>query len=1292
MACWNGNSLATSEDPQLMLRLCTKHKVDTADVTSLSRVVSENLSRKHSVLVSTFPLPTQICLLEYFLDLIVENSDYLIFLHISGFNPEFLSSLDISSSVLFEEFLDRKKTFDKFKRVYLVVHQDYYNLNNTDTLVNNNNVVFVFISNHVLSPFLMPGVKNALNLILCPEAPNSEVSPFSFTHISTDGKDVLVEMCDGRPNEIVSRIKSNKKVESLISRLGERELSQNLPRIMSDELLNSLIQKYLILDFELLENISEVVASNLLKGVSLVVERFDAELLTCLLDFLLMKLLNTRDACVLVYYVKSVYKHILKLDILRESRNFSFVPNENDFSKKILFCSGKDENQIFYKLKDIFGKSPQCYIICYSQGKYVNRSMFTFQCPFLFLTTQKMEKSVNGISRPFLLVNKDTFPSRLSLFPINGFQNLDTPANTVENDSTKATVEKDTRNTVKPETPVSEEADKIQKKCSESLTVQATNRVESFNLSSLDSARTSSLAKEFKTNPVAVEKLCSAVLHFLNEGDSIIVDNFDHDVLACLFEFVVTKKSVDSQVYYRFINLQSQNLDIVKSVNVKDVSGSKLKKLQPFNPNSLYIQFYISLHFLENIFSKIGCQVLGLARSNLSYYCNSKWISSNFVNIRCVRGEEFVINHYNIGEIPAEFEPENTQDKKELSELSAFIINKHNPVKIMINKLFTEHNILQPSFSSSDSYLCILTLLLENRSLVLEGYDVIFLTPLIRMFALESQKYDRSVYIYNGSEFYEPSIPKSKIITKEYFLQHNSVNDVTLSLFLLFFVDSKHFSEIKLHLSKHHQYVFVLSEEIASSALENSAFDFTHVSDISDSVCIREYRGSENNSLEASGPSDSIPEIEQLDRSPKLPDSDIVMSPPSTEMDSNQDIPEVPLKSIVSVDKPNETKIEENIVQLESTIGEDSLLGTEKLEDCTPSEMRDIPENEVAVDTKSAMNIELNSGSDENVENAKEVTENVKFEEIPESERIGYLQQTAEIIHRNLEMFELDPSKLEFPNSQSETKEFRGEKPINQISDDDYQSCDDDEISQSNTQLPSTNELSDSKDSHSLPNSKNEFVSQDNSIPFSENSISVPEKVSDTNLNLDLSDSSTELITSLLHSGIHLIIHSSSDLLYIPILQHVASVLNPSTLHLQVVLTSNSPQICSTLFKLLSTKLATLGHGFLYKTGQILKLKSYILEENVQILSIPLDSLVSLIQHKAVFLENSLLVYIEDNEDRDIRRLEILLKNVSKQFIFLLQNESFSLKASHFPTPFFKVKQTSQEKSKESFCVEFNSD
>ena len=186
------------------------------------------------------------------------------------------------------------------------------------------------------------------------------------------------------------------------------------------------------------------------------------------------------------------------------------------------------------------------------------------------------------------------------------------------------------------------------------------------------------------------------------------------------------------------------------------------------------------------------------------------------------------------------------------------------------------------------------------------------------------------------------------------------------------------------------------------------------------------------------------------------------------------------------------------------------------------------------------------------------------------------------------------------------------------------------------------------------------------------------------------------LITSPLQSGIHTVLFSSDAIYYSHILCHIASVLDSITHSLQVVITSHSPEICSHLLSLASSHLHTGTNGFLFKTGPTDQLYNYIVKQKVQILSIPVTPLTSLIQsYPSLFAKNKILVYIEGNKPSSIKslNLEMLTKNIAKQCIFILPaSKSFSIFLDSFPTPNCEIQFQQISPEIERYSVEFNFD
>ena len=184
------------------------------------------------------------------------------------------------------------------------------------------------------------------------------------------------------------------------------------------------------------------------------------------------------------------------------------------------------------------------------------------------------------------------------------------------------------------------------------------------------------------------------------------------------------------------------------------------------------------------------------------------------------------------------------------------------------------------------------------------------------------------------------------------------------------------------------------------------------------------------------------------------------------------------------------------------------------------------------------------------------------------------------------------------------------------------------------------------------------------------------------------------LITSPLQSGLHTFLFSTDSVYYTHILHHIASVLDCITNSLQVVITSQSPEICSQLLSLASSHLHTGTNGFLYKTGPIDQLSNFIVKQKVQILSIPVSPLVSLIQsNPTLFIENNILVYVEGRTASSINSpvSELLAKSIAKQCIFILADKKACSTFLHiFPTPYCEIEFQPFSADFERYSVEFN--
>ena len=858
----------STENP--LTRLTQKFNCDLKFISEVWSTLSDFLEKGDSVIVDNFSDTQLACLLDFVIAYRISNarrSKTLICCDNILYST--LSLLEVLKSDQFSVVYPNS-TFDSNKKVLFLDGKEgwcfYQNLNTCMNL--DNSYLLVKFSNQTGQLNLMFSHTNCQ--ILCLAVTSVEQSVQSlilkpYINIRhTKGNEF--EVNDFRyqapsPSSVLNKIETNIPIyhsecyethsedygyeepppHSLKS--SETNCSQADPvpkHTLSDELFNRLVIKHNAMRYRsVLERLINIVMDSMYNKASVAVDGFDISVLTCLLDYVIIKRTsNATELCTVVKHSNSVSKEIDTLDIVN-TKDYAKVENKINYSTKVLFLLFKNS---FSHLVTTLPKD--CLFVNYAKSSSNFYYLSMASCPFLSLATLKSNESrLCRIDRPFLHVRNEELGNDIVCIPRNEIDNnvLCNPRGPqVYNIEIKY-------EDVLPFPPESESADSVDLFESEQ---PLTSPSEMF--SSNSDSLLPRLTNKYNCDLESTSNLCTTVTDFLHQGKSVIVDNFPLKQLACLLDFVIayritncSSKKVLLYCYKKAFKSELQYLDIVQCNQYQVIDASL--SIHPdttvliwhFETKSFYTQLNTHLGLDESYllvklsrwgdnlqlpFSLTNCQVLGLSENIMKKY-NIKNILRQFISIRHTSRNEFEITDSDILKLKdnnCDLESERFQYKCEETtqqnstfhkEINKLFLHKQNPVADLITQLFGKYSIKPLTDLPSDIYNAIFTLLLERSNVSVDGLSVSYVSQLVSIYALECKSLDTPVSIcYARNTILLPDqficIP---IIPIESIVQTLTSNTDTNHLWLFIGMDNTTISQMIPLINVSHQCVFLFS-------------------------------------------------------------------------------------------------------------------------------------------------------------------------------------------------------------------------------------------------------------------------------------------------------------------------------------------------------------------------------------------------------------------------------------------------------------------------------------------------
>ena len=605
-------------------------------------------------------------------------------------------------------------------------------------------------------------------------------------------------------------------------------------------------------------------------------------------------------------------------------------------------------------------------------------------------------------------------------------------------------------------------------------------------------------------------------------------------------------------------------------------------------------------------------------------------------------------------------------------DIYPLFLDKYNPITSHIYELLNKFVIeLLYTDLPTDLYVTTFTYLIEYRNICVDGFPFEQLTPLLTVYALECHELGIPVSIYNGNDMklLTDKLQNIPIILNTDLIQTLTENVNSRHIWIFIGVDFTLFTQIIPLLNKTHQVIFLQSNTV-SAVFERSHLVITRIYKFLDCVFVRSFnqqllqecindtsRGKFDTETPLQMESDRFVDIEtnQETETPKLVDNYTELS---LDTSMNQEL-------MIS------TQTVEICSSLKYDTGDSEMTNISLAEFKISEIIGEICKSDL-IETKSESKGEfiiLSRNHTPNIPDTDNILEcnnsaDLKFPSVCIEASSDCVE--TDILHSNdnEETLVITETKVE-----SFLPEFTQNSNSNALTTDVFH-------------RPMDNEAPELESSVNSTESASEQISQ------SQQGVVLPE---DTNLgsnSCNPSEFGTQLVTSPLQHGMNTILYSCDSTFYKQMILRIAEVLDYSHPSLQVVITSQNPDICSKLLKLASLHLNSSTRGFLYKFGPINSLRGYIIQHKVQILALPLTPLVNLIKSdNCLFIDNKILVYVDDStvSRLDNHNLQILTHGISDQYIFILPDKRTF---SSFPSPYCEVELSPSAKH-ESYFVEF---
>ncbi|KAI6649310.1 hypothetical protein LOD99_11676 [Oopsacas minuta] len=1068
------------------------------------------------------------------------------------------------------------------------------------------------------------------------------------------------------------------------------------------ELLLGLVQKHNIIEDTCnLEYMISTVMECIERGDSIAIEGFDKNILTCLLDYIIVKRMESFRSPYLHTIIDST-KVIRKQLINLEIRSINGFNDSLSSPRQVLFTQLNLSN-----LHLLNSENKKLILINYTNYGDRFPILNLLPCLFVSLSHSRISKELLAkVSRPFLLITYLKDSKTVEYNRLNDF-NVHIP-----NEPQK------TSNCIMDTNVLPKKIDQLID--IDSLLLRLSN----------------------KYNCYLNSNVCSTVNYFIEEGESLIVDNFSQLQLLYIIDFVLTIKTfrrisfseTKTLILCSEEDLQTklQVLDVIRSsqyscINsdgtfdyngkvliLHDISskfGNILKERLKLDKSHLLIHLYKKPQGrFQRSFSLMNCNVLGLCVDRTELFPKKKTfihltqnefdqleVNDCRDNIKKTKSKNF--NYPNDDKVTDDNKLKDTQSILTTSEnlppiTNPLFLNKQNPITTLICQLFNKHQIeLLYTDLPTELYNVTLTTLMDHRNVCIDGFAYTLVTPLLTVFALECVELGIPVKIHYGNDVELP-VDKLKdipVIPNIDIIQTLTENNDPRHLWILIGTDHRQLKQIFSLIKTTHQCIFLLSYAV-SLILEHSGLNITRIYKFMDCVFVCSF----NKHLLYVSSKDGF-DTENLPFSPRIFTSDTPTSP-IVPMDitpaksTETQLPDKIRLNIMqdSIIENSSVKIDFNDVEntdfeLSDSCNDLSIHKTVfpelNQEFVVALEEACLPENCTESSTR-LINLTGNHTPDipntDNLESNDESNLNIICNNSEDNDTCidsDILKVDSELLQK-----ESDCSKME--EKLSENKEV-DESPLKE------------------TQILAESSATTNTISTEQVNEKNilstdyitKLVSEELSelCPVALPDNTIIESNTTEPIIISPSDLGIQLVTSPLQAGLHTILYSTDTTYYTIIIRHIADVLDCLRNTLQVVITSQNPDICSQLLKLASIHLHT-ARGFLYRAGSIHSLCDYIVQQELQILSIPVSSLVSLIQtDSSLFLDNHILVYVEDPKIKYLDNpilIKVLTKNIAFQYIFILPDKK--PRFDNFQSPHCEIKFSDFSKNNESYFVEFN--
>ena len=835
-------------------------------------------------------------------------------------------------------------------------------------------------------------------------------------------------------------------------------------------------------------------------------------------------------------------------------------------------------------------------------------------------------------------------------------------------------------------------------------------------------------------------KICYTLYELLDNGESVIVDFFSRPQLLFIIDFIFaiktyqkvsvieTKTLIFCQL--KWLDSVFKDLDVVRSnqhtILMSDGSFDRNRKvlvlkklernfLERLNQNLMIDSSYLLVRLAKkrnakfvNVFNQLNSSFLGLSEGKVASFPNKPFIhlrgnglggfELNVPTEDTPNNERGEVSHsgafkvkednndipqVNSSITPVKFEIED--DKELLDSVSTLsdtpldiyplFLNKQNPITTHIYELLNKFVIeLLYTDLPTDLYVTTFTYLIEYRNVCVDGFPFRQLTPLLTVYALECQELGIPVSIHYGNN--TTKLPTDKLenipeILNTDLIRTLSDNVDDRHIWIFIGIDYTLLTQVIPLVRRTHQVILLLSNTV-SGVFERSSLAVTRIYKFLDCVFVRSF----NQHL-----------LRECIYDTSLGKFDTETSTNTLQTESDRFVDIEPNHATVTselVDNPHER------MQATSTYQE-LTFSTQTAETSTSlkSDTNEVVNISLAEFKFAEINgeickpdlIETKSESEEEFMNlSRNHTPSIPYtDNVLECNNTADLDLPSEWIKANSDCVETDILSSDEREeilviTETEANSFLPE------------------YTQNSNNINSTDIFHHPMDSKSPKLETYDLKSTEPTaelIAESQQQVIIPENtIIDTN-SCHPTELGTQLVTSPLRHGMNTILYSTDSTFYNQLILRLAEVLDYTHPSLQVVVTSQNPDICSKLLKLVSSRLNSYTRGFLYKFGPINSLREYIIQNKVQILSLPVTPLVDLIQSdNCLFIGNKILVYVDDSSVSRLENhnLEILTDEIADQYILILPDKRTF---SSFPSPYCQI-EVSASANNESYLVEFS--